>query len=110
MVWLRTVEQTKRIFHAYLASFVTSIIIVYPAISYLGTTGAGVSILVVTIVDLTTLAIGIRCSLISSLMRARSNGMPGLNRLYPFPETTSFSLSGRNWTPKSSRLATHAET
>jgi O-antigen/teichoic acid export membrane protein len=63
MVWLRTVEQTRRIFHAYLASFVTSIIIVYPAISYLGTTGAAVSILVVTIVNLTALAIGIRWSL-----------------------------------------------
>jgi O-antigen/teichoic acid export membrane protein len=63
MVWLRTVEQTKRIFHAYVASFVTSIIIAYPAISYLGITGAAVSMLIVTIVNVTTLAIGIRCSL-----------------------------------------------
>jgi O-antigen/teichoic acid export membrane protein len=63
MVWLRTVEQTKRIFYAYVASSVASIVVAYPAISYFGLTGAAIGIFIVTVVNCATLVLGIRSSL-----------------------------------------------
>lgn len=63
MVWLRTVEQTKRIFCAYLASSVASVLIAYPAISYFGTIGAAIALFIVVIVNCAALAWGIRVSL-----------------------------------------------
>jgi O-antigen/teichoic acid export membrane protein len=73
MVWLRTVEQTKRIFYAYVASSVASVLIAYPAISYFGIIGAASGLFIVIIVNCAALAWGIRISLrIRGIERARN--------------------------------------
>jgi O-antigen/teichoic acid export membrane protein len=60
MVWLRTVEQTRHIFHAYLASAVVSAVVAYPAILYFGLRGAAIGMLISAVVNCATLAISIR--------------------------------------------------
>jgi O-antigen/teichoic acid export membrane protein len=93
MVWLRTVEQTKRIFYAYLASSVASVLIAYPAISYYGLIGAAIGLLIVIVVNCAALAWGIRVSL-SRLGNERAR-----KRQEKAAATDNFNFVGNDYEP-----------
>lgn len=57
--YLRTVEQTRSIFHSYVGSSITSLIVIFPAIHYLGVAGAAWCIAIAQIACLSFIAASI---------------------------------------------------